>query len=206
MPANYLSAVSSGGARFIGSRRVRVAILALVLSPQRASAQSAQPYAAQLSVLFTTITAGNSRVSGAGLELQQRFNRLYATENFGALSLGIGAQYTVHSKVQDRLRIAGLFFEPRWVPATGSSNIFPYLSARLAVQRLKGEFQFAEAGSTNGSAFGAGGGIAIKKTRALNLDVGVQIIRQQFGSIGALTFRPFTTYAAKIGVSLGYPR
>lgn len=206
MSANEFPAARSGGARLITRRGLTALPLALVLLAQPAVAQSAQPYAAQLSALFTTLTAGNSRVSGAGVELQQRFNRLYATENFGAVSLGIGAQYTVHSKVQDRLRIAGLFLEPRWVPATGSTNIFPYLSARLAVQRLKGEFQFADAGSTNGSAYGAGGGIAIKKTRALNLDVGVQIIRQQFGSIGALTFKPFTTYAAKIGVSLGYPR
>lgn len=169
-------------------------------------AQSAQPYAAQASALFTTIRAGSTTVSGAGIELQQRFSRLYATEGFGALSVGVGLQYTVHSKVQDRLKIAGIFLEPRWVPATPSSTFFPYLSARLAMQRMTGEFQFAEGGSANGSAFGAGGGLAVKLSRQANLDAGVQLVRQQFGSIGVLAFRPFSTYTAKVGISLGYPR
>jgi hypothetical protein len=169
-------------------------------------AQSAQAYAAQLSAMFTTIRAGNSSVSGAGVELQQRFNRVYASEAFGALSIGIGGQYTVHSKVKDKLKIAGLFIEPRWVPATGSNTVFPYLSARLALQRLNGSFQFAAGGSTGGSAFGAGGGMAVKLSRTTNLDAGVQLVRQQFGTIGVLTFKPFTTYTAKIGVSLGYPK
>ncbi len=173
---------------------------------QPGQAQSAQPYAVQVSALFTTITAGNTSVSGAGVELQPRYSRLYATETFGALSLGIGAQYSVHAKVRDRLKIAGLFAEPRWVPATASSTLFPYLSARLAIQRLTGVFQFAEGGSTWGSAFGAGGGLAVKLTRRTNLDAGVQLVRQQFGTIGALTFRPFTTYTAKIGISMGFTR
>lgn len=169
-------------------------------------AQSAQPFAMQLSALFTTIRAGTTTVSGAGAELQQRFSRVYASESFGALSLGVGAQYTVHTKVQDRLQIVGIFIEPRWVPAIGSGSLFPYLSARLAAQRMKGEFQFADDGSANGSAYGAGGGLALKLSRTTNLDAGVQLIRQQFGDIGVLTFKPFTTYTAKIGVSLGYPR
>lgn len=179
--------------------------IAMIMS-QTTSAQSAQLYAVQVSALFTTITAGNSSVSGMGIELQPRYSRLYASESFGALSLGIGGQYTVHAKVRDRLKIAGLFAEPRWVPATGSSNLFPYLSARFALQRLTGVFQFAEGGTTWGSAFGAGGGLAVKLTRRTNLDAGVQLVRQQFGTIGVLTFKPFTTYTAKIGISMGLTR
>ncbi len=183
------------------------AVLGLLLSVSRpGQAQSAQPYAVQLSALFTTITAGNTSVSGAGVELQPRYSRLYASETFGALSLGIGGQYSVHAKVRDRLKIAGVFAEPRWVPATSSSMLFPYLSARLAVQRLTGVFQFAEGGSTWGSAFGAGGGLAVRLTRRTNLDAGVQLVRQHFGTIGVLTFRPFTTYTAKIGISMGFTR
>lgn len=181
-----------------------VALLAIAVSS--AEAQNAQAYAAQLSAFFTTIRAGSTTVSGAGVELQQRFNRIYATEGFGAVSLGIGGQYTVHTKVKDRLQIAGVFVEPRWVPATGSSSVFPYLSARLAVQRMTGIFQFAEGGSSMGSAFGAGGGVAVKLSRSVNLDAGAQLVRQQFGAIGDLEFRPFTTYTAKVGISLGYPR
>ena len=155
--------------------------------------------------MFTTIQAGSTSVSGAGVELQQRFSRLYAGESFGALSLGIGGQYTEHVKVRDKLKISGIFIEPRWVPATSSDHVFPYLSARLAAQHLTGTFQFADGGSAWGSAFGAGGGVAVRLSRAANLDAGVQLVRQQFGTIGVLTFRPFTTYTAKIGVSLGYP-
>jgi hypothetical protein len=181
-----------------------VALLITVAQPM--AAQSAQPYAAQISALFTTIRAGGASLGGTGVELQQRFSRVYATETFGALSIGIGGQYTVHAKVKDRLNIAGIFVEPRWVPATGSSKVFPYLSARIAFQRLAGDFQFADDGSANGSALGAGGGLAVRVTRMINLDAGVQLVRQQFGSIGVLTFRPFTTYNAKIGASFGYPR
>ncbi len=189
----------------IASRLCGVLGLLLTVTPP-SKAQSAQPYAVQVSALFTTITAGNASVSGAGVELQPRYSRLYATESFGALSLGIGAQYSVHAKVRDRLKIAGLFAEPRWVPATASSTFFPYLSARLAVQHLTGVFQFAEGGSTWGSAYGAGGGLAVKLTRRTNLDAGVQLVRQQFGTIRELTFRPFTTYTAKIGISMGFTR
>lgn len=176
------------------------------LAPQPAPAQSAQPYAAQVSAFFTTIRAGNSNVPGTGVEVQQRFNRLYATEEFGALSVGIGGQYTMHTKVRDRLKVAGLFIEPRWVPATGSNTVFPYLSARLAIQQMTGEFQFAEGGKSLGSAFGVGGGLAVKVTRIINLDAGMQVVRQQFGDIGALPFGARTTYTAKIGLSIGYPQ
>ncbi len=185
---------------------VQCAAIVLCSTPQVVAAQNAQPYAAQLSALFTTIRAGSSDVAGAGVEVQQRFNRLYATEAIGAVSLGLGGQYTVHTKVQDRLSILGIFIEPRWVPATGSSLLFPYLSARLAVQRMTGEFQFADGGSSVGTAFGAGGGVAVKLTRRINLDAGAQLIRQQFGNVGALPLGARSTYTAKIGVSVGYPR
>lgn len=181
-------------------------VVALIVAAAPLHAQSAQPYAAQLSAFFTTIRAGSTTVSGAGVELQQRFSRVYASEEFGALSLGIGGQYTVHTKVKDRLQIVGIFIEPRYVPPINLGSVYPYLSARLAAQRMKGEFQFAQDGSANGSAFGAGGGLAVKVARAVNIDAGAQLIRQQFGNVGALAFKPFTTYTAKIGISLGYPR
>jgi hypothetical protein len=185
---------------------VPCAVIVACSMPQVAAAQNAQANAAQLSALFTTIRAGSSDVAGAGVEAQQRFNRLYATESFGAVSLGLGGQYTVHTKVQDRLSILGLFIEPRWVPATGSSIVFPYLSARFAIQRMTGEFQFADGGSSIGTAVGAGAGVAVKLTRRINLDAGAQFIRQQFGDVGVLTLGARSTYTAKIGLSIGYPR
>ena len=169
-------------------------------------AQSAQPYSIQLAALFTAIKGGSTTITGIGVEPQIRFNRLYATEGFGALSVGLGGQYTTHSKGGDKLTITGVFLEPRWVPAIKSSIVTPYLSARLALLHLKGDFRNAADGSSSGTGFGLGGGVAAKLTRTANLDAGVQLVRQQFGDIGSLSFKPFTTYAAKIGISLGFPR
>jgi hypothetical protein len=185
---------------------VRRTLLLLATPLALLSAQSAQPYAVQVSALFTMIQAGNTRVAGSGVEVQQRFNRVYATETFGALSLGVGAQFTVHTKGRDRLEIRGLFAEPRWVPPLATETVFPYVSMRLSLQQMLGEFQFAENGRSLGGAMGVGGGVAVRLARKINLDAGAQLLRQQFGNIGVLTFRPFTTYNARVGVSLGYPR
>ena len=196
--------------RVAPSRLLAIITIALLhlFSTSRLPAQSAQPFSLQLAALFTTIRASNtgSSVAGAGVEPQLRYNRLLTSEKYGALSLGIGGQYTTHSKVQDKLTISGLFLEPRWVPATRSSRIFPYLSARLALLHIDGDFQFAAGGSSTGNGIGAGGGLAIRLTRAANLDAGVQLVQQRFGKIGAVTFRPFATYTAKIGVTLGFPQ
>ena len=193
------------------SRRIALAISSAIASAilvTPLTAQSAQPLSLQLAALFTTIRASNtgSSVGGAGVEPQLRYNRLLASEKFGALSLGLGGQYTIHKKVQDKLTITGFFLEPRWVPATGSSRIFPYLSARLALLHVDGDFQFAAGGSSTGSGIGAGGGMAVRLTRTANLDAGVQLVQQRFGKIGTVTFRPFATYTAKAGITLGFPR
>ena len=203
--ADSAGGVHHSRSNLLAARAACIALLLAAVFAPPVHAQSAQRYAAQLSAMFTRIRAGTSDVAGSGFELQQRFNRMYATEDFGALSLGIGAQYTVHTKVQDRLRIAGIFFEPRWVPATGSSVVFPYFSARLAITQLRGKFRFADDGNSVGSAFGVGAGSAIRITRSINLDAGVQVVRQQFEPIGSVTFRPLNTYAARIGASVGYP-
>lgn len=181
-----------------------LAVMVNLAAASPVAAQSAQPYSGQLSALFTTIQTGSTRIAGSGVELQQRFNRLYVDEDYGALSLGIGATYTVHSKAEDRLRIVGLFLEPRYVPPTSSSQFFPYVSARLAMQRVTGEFRFAEGGNSYGSAYGGGGGFAVRLSRRANLDVGAQLVRQRYGSIGTVQLRPFTTYTAKVGISMGY--
>ena len=180
-------------------------VLSCVSTPLRA--QSAQPFSLQLAALFTTIRASNSgsSVAGTGVEPQLRFNRLLTSEKYGALSLGIGGQYTVHTKVQDKLTISGVFLEPRWVPATSFSRVYPYLSARLSLLHMKGEFQFAEGGTSSGNGIGAGGGLAIRLTRTVNLDAGIQLVQQSFSKIGTVTFRPFATYTAKIGATFGFP-
>jgi len=190
-------------------RPIALALAATVGASFPLVAQSAQDYGVQLAFLATSIRSEGTTIRGAGVEPQFRINRLYATESFGALSVGLGAQWTKHSSGGDELTITGLFLEPRWVPATSSSKFFPYLSARLALLHQTSNF----GSGSNGSGVGAGAGLAVKLTKTVNLDAGVQVVRQQLGDFefnsggGQLvgSFEPFTTYAAKIGLSLGFP-
>ncbi|MDQ6612593.1 MAG: hypothetical protein M3Y64_09175 [Gemmatimonadota bacterium] len=172
-------------------------------------AQGGQKYGFQVAGLATSIGSGSGAVSGAGVETQLRANTLYASEVF-ALSLGIGGQLTSHTSGSDKIVISGIFLEPRWVPHTPLERVFPYVSGRLSYLRQSSNFGSA----STGPGFGAGFGLAVLLTKTLNLDAGVALVRQQFGdfnfnasdsrgSVG--TFEPFTTYAAKIGLSLGFP-
>lgn len=181
----------------------------MLIAGSSAAAQSAQKFAFQLAALSTSISVGSGSpsINGYGIEPQVRFNRLYVTESFG-VSLGLGAQYTSHTRGSQTLKIAGAFIEPRWVPALGSATFFPYLSGRLALLQQSSDF----ASSSTGAAYGAGAGVAIKLTPRLNLDAGVALVRQQFGDAafsgtggGTAKFNAFTSYAAKVGVSWGFP-
>jgi len=196
------------------ARSVRLAFGLLLIHGALASgtaatvaAQSAQKYALQVAVLGTGIRyGGGTTANGVGIEPQLRFNRLVSREQF-AISLGIGAQYTQHTAGGDELTIAGGFIEPRFVPVIGSSRVFPYLSGRFAFLQQSSNFGT----SSTGLAFGGGGGLVIKLSSSVNLDGGVQLVRQQFGDFefndGAPgTFNPFTTYAAKLGLNFGFPR
>ena len=200
-----MSSVPASFRLVLSAARAALIVSTVAVAPAL-RAQSAQPYSIQLAALFTAIKGGNTTITGAGVEPQIRFNRLYATEAFGALSLGLGGQYTSHSKGSDNLKITGIFLEPRYVPAIRSRIVSPYISARLALLQLKADFQNAADGSSTGSGFGLGVGLAAKLTRTANLDAGVQLVRQQFGDIGSVSFKPFSTSAAKIGITLGFPR
>lgn len=192
--------MSGTGIPSISTRRTLALVgLALGTCMNSLHAQSAQPYSLQLAALATSfVGSGGASVGGIGVEPQFRLNRLFSTESFGALSLGIGGQYTSHSKDRENLKISGVFLEPRWVPALKSSTVFPYLSARLSLLRQSNNVNIA---SSSGFGFGAGGGVAIKLTRTVNLDAGVQLVRQNVS-----LFNAFTTYTAKAGFSVGFPR
>jgi len=173
-----------------------------------AIAQSAQKYAVQFAVLSTSIdgTGGNS-IGGVGVEPQIRYNLAYAKESLGGLTLGLGGQWTSHSSGSDNLKISGVFLEPRWVPRTRSNRLFPYISGRLALLRQSSNFGSA----STGAGFGAGAGLAVKLTPTVNLDAGLALVRQRFGAFvfsdnSTGEFNPFTTYAAKIGFTVGFPR
>jgi opacity protein-like surface antigen len=180
-----------------------------LLGVGQADAQGAQKFGVQLSALSTSIGVGSSSTGGVGLEPQFRFNRLYRSASSGVVSLGIGGQWTTHSSGPDDITITGAFVEPRWVPALPYERFFPYLAGRVALLNQSNNFGT----SSSGFAFGAGGGIAYVLTANVNIDAGVAIIRQSFGDFtftraglsGPGGFDPFTTYAAKIGFSVGLP-
>lgn len=188
------------------SRIARVAVSASLVgafAPVTLAAQSAQRFGVQVAALFTEIERDGQVIRGAGIEPQFRFNRVLSTESLGALSVGIGTQLTSHSKGNDELRVFGAFVEPRWVPPLPSTRVFPYVSGRIALLRVDGSFVFAPSGQSWGHAMGGGAGIVVKLSRTVNLDAGAQLLRQRFGNVGVVEFRPFTTYAAKAGVSIG---
>lgn len=195
------------------SKSVRaLALSALLLAPVAATnAQGAQKFGAQVSLLGTSIGTGNgSQSGGIGVEGQVRINHLYRSASSGVLSLGVGGQWTSHKSGIDEITITGVFVEPRWVPPLPFERVFPYAAVRVAVLNQSNNFGT----SSGGAAFGAGGGIAFVVNPRLNIDAGVALVRQSFsdfeftrsGLSGTGTFDPFTTYAAKIGFSLGFPK
>lgn len=189
-----------------------VCLSLLLAAPTRhANAQGAQKYGAQVSLLGTSIGTGNgSQSGGVGVEAQLRLNHLYRSSSSGVFSLGVGGQWTSHKSGPDEITISGIFVEPRWVPPLPFERVFPYAAVRVAVLNQSSNFGT----SSGGTAFGAGGGIAFVVNPRLNIDAGVALVRQSFGDFeytrtglsGTGTFDPFTTYAAKIGFSLGFPK
>ena len=197
------------------STLVSLAAISLLTLASSLRAQSAQKYGFQIAALATSIRAGGSGTNGFGVEPQLRFNQVLPTGTRGMISLGLGAQYTTHSGGGERFTISGVFLEPRWVPALKAASLdaeeprfIPYVSARLGILRQSSNF----ASSSSGSAFGAGGGFAIRINDVVNLDAGLQIVRQTFGDVvitngnTRASFIPFNTYAAKVGLSIGFPR
>ena len=194
------------GKAIIGRLVVGAVVTSLIAG--LANAQSAQKVSLQLSVLGTSIGTGSGgSASGIGLEPQLRFNHLARSETKGTLSLGIGGQWTNHTSGGDELTIAGAFLEPRWVPPVSfmEGRLFPYLAARLALLNQSNNFGT----SSGGTAFGGGGGFAFVLSPRINLDIGGAIVSQSFddfkynddGSTGS--FRTFTSYAIKAGLSYG---
>lgn len=190
-------------------RGVFTAAAVVTCIPSFVAAQSAQTYAFQLAGFSTAVAVGHEQktTAGYGVEPQLRLNRFLSSESWGALSLGIGGQWTRHTEGSDNETIIGGLVEPRWVPPISATRFFPYLSARAAILQQSSNFATKSAGS----AFGGGGGFAIKLTNTMNLDVGAQYIAQKFGlfnykddgSIGPS--HRLSTFAAKAGFSWGFP-
>lgn len=145
-------------------------------------AQSAQPYSVQASGLFNAILGGlvTNLQDGWGAEAQFRYTP-------GALSVGAGFQFTFHD-LEDRTegaRLYGGFIEPRYRIYAGSNVVAPYASARLSL--LKMSFSGGDlALSSMFMQLNGGGGILIRMSSRLNLDLGASFGYDRSGS-GTLT-------------------
>ena len=147
----------------------------LALLPASGQAQSAQRVSIQASGLYVGAygTAYEGLNAGGGFEAQVRFTP-------SVWSIGAGIQGSIHSLDDTDLGdesvvLAGVFVEPRRVFDTGSTTFAPYISARLAYLRqsldvdIQGETISA---SANGTQVNAGGGVLLRVSPRVNLDLG----------------------------------
>lgn len=154
---------------------VAAALLALLVTPQHASAQSAQRYSVQASGIFvgTFGEAYDGLKSGAGIEAQFRITP-------GAWSYGFGLQGSSHkfddaTLGNETVTLAGVFFEPRRVIDVGSSQFAPYVSARLAFLQQSLDLDVngtTVSASASGAQVNGGGGVLIRLSPKVNLDLG----------------------------------
>ena len=186
-------------------RRVVVLGLAVTVAlAARATAQSAQPWSLQASVLAANQRDGDRSMNGVGFEGQFRYTPA------ALWSVGLGFQYTTHSSDQVEIKIMGGFLEPRYAIDIGSDRIAPYLAGRLAFLRHTTTLEILpdEEFSSSGTAFGGGGGLLIRATSNINIDLGAAIVRQSFSDVTngdrTVSLPAFTGYVAKGGLSIGF--
>jgi hypothetical protein len=167
------------------------------------AAQSRQPLSLQVSGLFAKPFGGDYddfRVgSGGGGEAQIRYTP-------GALSIGAGFQLTSHSSPGYVLtlddgslvdvsgvgaKIFGAFIEPRYVIFVGSDRIAPYVSARLSMLHYGTDANWADRSqpyrgtlnwNTTGLTANGGGGLMVRLTSRMNLDLGATYGYSSFGA------------------------
>ncbi len=163
-------------------------VLALTLPSARALAQSAQRYSVQASGLYvgTFGQAYEGLKAGPGFEAQFRISP-------SAWSFGFGFQASSHSFDESSLdgysvTLAGAFFEPRRVIDVGSSQFAPYVSARLAYLQQSMSFDVNGTNvslSASGGQVNGGGGVLIRLTPKVNLDLGATYGLVHFGDVEA---------------------
>src|SRR5262245_27412796 len=149
-------------------------------------AQSAQRYSIQASGLAVSTfgKAYDGLKAGPGFEAQFRITP-------SVWSFGFGIQGSTHSFDDADLSgknvtLAGAFFEPRRVVDVGSSQVAPYVSARLAYLRqsididVGGTNVYASAG---GAEINGGGGVLTRLSPRVNLDLGATFVLIKFGDV-----------------------
>ena len=154
-------------------------LLPLLIASSTLGAQTAQRFSAQVSGLFVTLSgdAYENLKNGPGFEGQLRFNP-------SALSFGGGFQYSTHDvddpDVDGSIRLFGAFVEPRFVIATQSTSLAPYVSGRLAYLRQSLNLEGFE-GNANGFQINGGGGVILRLSANVNVDLGATFGYIDFG-------------------------
>ena len=174
-----------------------LAVLACITTPLMA--QSAQRWSIQASGLYVGVAgdAYDGLKSGPGAEVQVRVTP-------SLWSYGAGVQYSTHSITGGdfTLSLSGVFFEPRRVFDVGSAKFAPYLSARVAYLNLAADFDDVGLGairatspelslavarratatiSAGGLQGNVGGGVLMKLSPRVNLDLGATLGGIRFG-------------------------
>lgn len=162
-----------------------MAILVAGLPTASIAAQSQQAISVQVSALIAPVSDDAYDLkTGKGAEAQLRYTP-------GAFSYGIGVQWTGHDAAasvgpREDFSLIGAFFEPRYVIDVG--YIFaPYVSSRLAVlrQNLHVPNQAGAdelSGQSTSVQVNGGGGILLRVSSTVNLDVGVTYGYIRFGN------------------------
>lgn len=180
-----------------------------------AAAQSRQTVSLQASALVTTINGPsfeNYGLSAApGGELQVRVNI-----QPGDFSLGGGFQFSKHTgtfnATDSKVNLTGFFLEPRYAIRTTSRTLRPYLAGRIAL--LKQALSYGSGTgaidvTANGTAFGGGGGFAVRLSPNVNFDLGAAFTSANFGEYkdnGTPTgedAKGGSSYVIKAGVTIG---
>ncbi len=152
-------------------RRLVGLVAVFTLMPAVVTAQSAQRFSAQGSLLRVSPSgdAYSGLGAGMGFEAQLRYTP-------SAFSIGAGYQSSSHTLEfddgsTDDVTLAGPFLEPRYVLAVGSESYAPYLAGRLALLTQSLEFEGVEA-SASGTQINIGGGVLVRLASRVNLDLG----------------------------------
>lgn len=172
--------VSPMGAADLVRMRI-LAIAGLVFGASAAEAQGQQVVSIQAAAVHQRLhgAAYRDMTPGYGAEAQLRVAR-------GAMSLGSGVQYTLHSPRRDdpwaQVWFAGLFIEPRLVLSTGRKRVTPFVSGRIAFLEEQLDLETAD-GSSRGFTAGGGGGLLIR--------LGARVHGEIAGTLSMGRFRPF---------------
>ncbi|HPF61062.1 MAG: outer membrane beta-barrel protein [Gemmatimonadetes bacterium] len=148
-----------------------LALLATLALPALLTAQSAQRWSVQGSILNVS-TSGDAYEgldAGLGVEAQVRYTP-------SAFSIGAGYQRSSHDLTFDdgsteTVTLSGVFAEPRYVIDVGSGSYAPYLAGRVAFLTQKIAFEGLEA-SASGTQLNVGGGVLVRLSPRVNLDLG----------------------------------